>query len=75
MGAVPERAGHRRGAVRARRARSDEILWLYGEWDTLYPMAHSRENFAASRAAGAKGVVWGAVVDGYLARRGLPNVR
>lgn len=44
------------GALFARGVRyPDETLWLYGEGDTFYPLAHSRENFAAFRAAGGKG--------------------
>jgi pimeloyl-ACP methyl ester carboxylesterase len=31
-------------------------IWLYGDWDALYPLFHSRENFAAFQAAGGKGV-------------------
>ncbi|MGH7331518.1 MAG: alpha/beta hydrolase family protein [Candidatus Rokuibacteriota bacterium] len=32
-----------------------EMLWLYGDGDPFYPLSHSRENFAAFRAAGGKG--------------------
>ena len=32
-----------------------ETLWLYADGDTFYPVAHSRENFDAFRAAGGKG--------------------
>lgn len=31
-------------------------LWIYGEDDTFYSMAHSRENFEAFQTAGGKGV-------------------
>ncbi len=30
-------------------------LWLYGDHDPFYPLAHSRENFASFEAAGGKG--------------------
>jgi len=33
-----------------------ESIWLYGDWDHIYPLFHSRENFAAFQAAGGKGV-------------------
>lgn len=42
----------------------DETLWLYGDRDPFYPLAHSRDNFAAFQAAGGQG-----------AFRGLPNGR
>jgi dienelactone hydrolase len=32
-----------------------EVLWLYGDDDSFYPLSHSRENFAAFQAAGGKG--------------------
>ena len=32
-----------------------EVLWLYGDGDPFYPLSHSRENFAAFKAAGGKG--------------------
>lgn len=32
-----------------------EILWLYGENDSFYSLAHSRRNFAAFQAAGGTG--------------------
>jgi dienelactone hydrolase len=32
-----------------------ETIWLYGDKDPFYPLAHSRENFAAFEAAGGKG--------------------
>jgi hypothetical protein len=54
----------------------DETLWLYGEWDPFYPLAHSPEDLAAFQAAGGEGVLdRAAAVGAYLARRGLPNVR
>jgi dienelactone hydrolase len=33
-----------------------ESIWHYGDWDHIYPLFHSRENFAAFQAAGGKGV-------------------
>lgn len=30
-------------------------LWLYGDGDPFYPLAHSRSNFEAYQAAGGKG--------------------
>ena len=32
-----------------------EILWLYGENDPFYSLAHSRRNFGAFQAAGGTG--------------------
>jgi dienelactone hydrolase len=32
-----------------------ETLWLYGDQDPFYSLAHSRENFEAFRAAGGRG--------------------
>ncbi len=32
-----------------------DTLWLYGDNDPYYPLAHSRKNFAAFQAAGGKG--------------------
>jgi dienelactone hydrolase len=32
-----------------------ETLWLYADEDVFYPLSHSRENFAAFRAAGGTG--------------------
>jgi dienelactone hydrolase len=32
-----------------------ETLWLYGDGDPFYPLAHSRNNFAAFQSAGGKG--------------------
>jgi dienelactone hydrolase len=94
MGARCRNATAINGTLFARGGRyPDETLWLYGEWDPFYPLAHSRDNFAAFQAAGGKGLFhefppaagghrivdnpdrWAAVVDAYLARRGLPNVR
>jgi dienelactone hydrolase len=40
----------RRGA-----AYPGETLWLYGDGDPFYPLAHSRENFVAFRNAGGNG--------------------
>ena len=33
-------------------ARTPPSLWIYGENDSLFPMAHSRENFDAFKARG-----------------------
>ncbi|QQS10813.1 MAG: acetylxylan esterase [Rhodospirillales bacterium] len=32
-----------------------ETLWLYGDKDSFYPLAHSRRNFEAFKAAGGRG--------------------
>jgi dienelactone hydrolase len=33
-----------------------EVLWLYGDGDPFYSLSHSRENFAAFKAAGGNGI-------------------
>ena len=70
-----------------------DTLWLYGDGDTFYSLDHSRENFAAFKAAGGHGTFqefpksagghglwaspqdWGAIVEGYLKRLGLPSAK
>ena len=32
-----------------------QTVWLYGDKDPFYPLAHSRENFAAFKTAGGRG--------------------
>lgn len=41
-----------------------EMLWLYGENDPFYPLAHSRENFQAFLAVGGKAAFHGFALTG-----------
>jgi dienelactone hydrolase len=65
-----------------------DSLWLYGDPDAFYPLAHSRENFAAFQTTGGHGTFsefptgghniigypdsWTPVLDAYLQHLGLP---
>jgi len=42
-------------AFRARGVGSTATIWLYGQHDAFYSIAHSRDNFAAFEKAGGRG--------------------